>query len=669
MSEYLKFITGSHDLYQRYIDDWRLAVRSYWGGVEYRDAKYLKRYSIDDATPSEVIRTYDMDDDGRLTGKYSSIAVSDSRSANEMGEQYLSSFYMEKLQNVPLYPYTRLYVSEYNSILFRNPPVRELPELPDVEAFINDVDGEGNSINEFVSMVDIYTTVYGVVWTSCIKPIGNDYARWRMFSPIDVPNWKYSYNAAGDLELAKIVLRISSDSQMDIYQYITKDTIDIVFVPKVEELEVDLPEEAIFFDGEDDDHEYGYYVIQGVNELGYIPIEPVYQSNKIYNGIGHTPIFDIAQIQRSIYGDSAEIYSSISYGAHPVNIVDEDTAKINDGALGAEPGTIVRVPAGINGAPNYVFEFRAPPLDSIKELRELIDQKIDKMNQVAMIRTEDLIRASRSGAQIEQYDSKLEAFIRKKATCLENWEIKMWNIWFDWLNKPIPSDLTISYNRLYSSKGLSAEIAEVKDLMALLVEYETQFAKPEVEELETVEMESGAACPVATQDVSVNLKNRQSAIDGAAYGPLNPAQPNEEFWQRLADKWSVSVEQAKASRCGNCAAFIQTSKMLSCIESGLAAGGVTGGEWDTVAAGDLGYCEAFDFKCASSRTCDAWVTGGPITDANAPAMESEEYESEESESNGMESEESDHEFLEEMKEKIKTRMKQLIDSSFSENSL
>jgi hypothetical protein len=24
-------------------------------------------------------------------------------------------------------------------------------------------------------------------------------------------------------------------------------------------------------------------------------------------------------------------------------------------------------------------------------------------------------------------------------------------------------------------------------------------------------------------------------------------------------------------------------------------------------AGDLGYCEIFDFKCASSRTCSAWV--------------------------------------------------------------
>jgi hypothetical protein len=82
----------------------------------------------------------------------------------------------------------------------------------------------------------------------------------------------------------------------------------------------------------------------------------------------------------------------------------------------------------------------------------------------------------------------------------------------------------------------------------------------------------------------------------------------------LADKWSVTEEQAKGSRCGNCAAFNQTSQIESCIEQGLAAGGATGNEWDTVTAGDLGYCEAFDFKCASSRTCDAWVTGGPIVD-------------------------------------------------------
>jgi len=123
-----------------------------------------------------------------------------------------------------------------------------------------------------------------------------------------------------------------------------------------------------------------------------------------------------------------------------------------------------------------------------------------------------------------------------------------------------------------------------------------------------------ASCPVATQDVAVNLANRQKAIDVANYGPLNPSQTNTVFWLAKADMWNVSPVEAKTSRCGNCAAFNVTAKIKDCINAGLSAGGATGDEYDTIAAGELGYCEAFDFKCASSRTCDAWVTGGPITD-------------------------------------------------------
>lgn len=32
-----------------------------------------------------------------------------------------------------------------------------------------------------------------------------------------------------------------------------------------------------------------------------------------------------------------------------------------------------------------------------------------------------------------------------------------------------------------------------------------------------------------------------------------------------------------------------------------------------VRAADLGYCDLFQFTCASARTCDAWKSGGPIT--------------------------------------------------------
>lgn len=126
---------------------------------------------------------------------------------------------------------------------------------------------------------------------------------------------------------------------------------------------------------------------------------------------------------------------------------------------------------------------------------------------------------------------------------------------------------------------------------------------------------AGDACPPATQDISLNLKNRQNAIDNVGYGPLNPEEPNDKFWQAKADRWRVTVDEAKTSRCGNCAAFIKTSRMLECIAQGLQQGDENVADsYDVVAAGDLGYCEALDFKCASSRTCDAWIAGGPVTD-------------------------------------------------------
>lgn len=120
-------------------------------------------------------------------------------------------------------------------------------------------------------------------------------------------------------------------------------------------------------------------------------------------------------------------------------------------------------------------------------------------------------------------------------------------------------------------------------------------------------------CPAATKDVAVNLSNRGKAIKTAMYGPLNPAEKNTEYWAKLAKEWDVSEDSAKKQRCGNCAVFIVTPQMKDCIESGV-VGDERKDEWNAIdAAGELGYCEAFDFKCASKRTCRAWVTGGPIT--------------------------------------------------------
>lgn len=121
-------------------------------------------------------------------------------------------------------------------------------------------------------------------------------------------------------------------------------------------------------------------------------------------------------------------------------------------------------------------------------------------------------------------------------------------------------------------------------------------------------IESG--CPPATQSIELNLKNRQTAIDEHHYGPLNPAKPNDQYWQEIADQWNTSTEEAKSARCGNCAAFDITEKTLDCIDKGIG----NGNNSDIIQAGKLGYCRFLKFKCNALRTCSAWVEGGPIQD-------------------------------------------------------
>jgi hypothetical protein len=157
-----------------------------------------------------------------------------------------------------------------------------------------------------------------------------------------------------------------------------------------------------------------------------------------------------------------------------------------------------------------------------------------------------------------------------------------------------------------------SKIAEVFEQPSITSTYpgEAAVGKKEKYVSPALLVDEESVCPPATQNVELNLKNRQECIDVANYGPLNPNEPNEDYWKAKADMFKGDVAAAKKSICGNCAFFVQTKAVLDCI-----AGGINDtNEWDTIEAGDLGYCEAFDFKCAANRTCDAWVVGGPITD-------------------------------------------------------
>jgi len=109
------------------------------------------------------------------------------------------------------------------------------------------------------------------------------------------------------------------------------------------------------------------------------------------------------------------------------------------------------------------------------------------------------------------------------------------------------------------------------------------------------------SCPIATQNLEVNTKNRDASIkaDYIQYGPLNLS--DEKYWEDLAEHWKTTPDVAKNSNCGNCVAFDISPRMEECMP-----GEVSDPE------GRLGYCWMHHFKCHSARTCRTWAAGGPI---------------------------------------------------------
>lgn len=129
----------------------------------------------------------------------------------------------------------------------------------------------------------------------------------------------------------------------------------------------------------------------------------------------------------------------------------------------------------------------------------------------------------------------------------------------------------------------------------------------------TITEAANKGCPVATHDIETNLKNRQTAIDKYHYGPANPDKPGN-YWKDAAKSWKIDEATAKTMQCANCGAFDVSDKMRGCIAQGIESGEDKIDAMASIRKADLGYCNFLHFKCAGSRSCASWITGGSLND-------------------------------------------------------
>lgn len=574
--------TSGNTTYSRNQQRWKFLLDSFTGGQAYREGAYLQRYAL------------------------------------EKDQEYAV-----RLNNTPLDNQCRSLISLYTSFLFRQNPERDfgvLEENPTIEAILEDADLDGRSMDAFMKDVAQWCSVFGHMWICVAKPdvgaitLADEQALGArpylsLYNPLAVTDWRWARQPNGGYQLEYIKYVEEVNGTETVVKEWTYDTITTYKVDTQQERVLDI--------------------VIDLNGLGYLPFVCAYAERSPVRGLGNSLIDDIADQQRMIYNELAEVYDSIRLDTHPSLVA---TAGTN--AQGAAAGQVITMEENLD--PNlkpYVLQFEGGQIDKIYASINNRKKMIDSMGNVGSVRATETTKMS--GIAIETEFQLLNARLSSIADNLELAEEQIWQIIYTYMGYEWDGEIEYPGNfalhnvdneldQMAKMKSLTSRsevqteidsrIAEILDIEIL----EAQLGTEQQLEGEQPEMaavtDTGLSCPIATQDIGVNLANRQIAIDTANYGPLNPALPNTVFWAKKADMWNIDPATAKQSLCGNCSFFDQTSKILNCIDQGLAAGGATGDEWDSVGGGQLGYCEAFDFKCKSTRTCDAWVTGGPIVD-------------------------------------------------------
>ena len=278
-----KDIEQQHSQYKGMMPRWEYFIRSYLGGKEFQDGKFLQEYQLE-----------------------------------------LESEYFKRLAYTPLDNHCKNVIHIYSSFLFRVEPTRNFGSLSEdmsVEHFFDDADLEGRSFDALMREVQNYASVYGHCWIIVDKPSSNVMTRGEeleqgirpylsIYTPENVLDWKYSRSSSGYYFLEYLKIRESIEDDGEYYKIWYLDKIDTVFLPTANRDEPKLIESV-------------------PNPIGKIPAVILYNQRSPMRGIGISDLTDIADLQKSIYNELSEIEQIIRISNHPSLVKTRDTEAVD----------------------------------------------------------------------------------------------------------------------------------------------------------------------------------------------------------------------------------------------------------------------------------------------------------------------------------------------------
>ena len=372
-------IEAQHIQYKGQMPRWEYYIRSYLGGKEYQDGKFLQNYQLE-----------------------------------------LESEYFKRLSYTPLDNHARNVIDIYSSFLFRVLPTRELGTLsddPSVDQFLQDSDYEGRTFDALMREVQNYASVYGHCWIIVDKPSTNVMTRGEeleqnirpyinVYTPENVLDWNYTRSPNGYYYLDYVKIRESIESTREVYKLWYEDRIDTVELMTGNRDEPKLIESL-------------------PNPIGKIPCVILYNQRSPIRGLGVSDLTDIADLQKSIYNELSEIEQIIRISNHPSLVKTRDTEAVG----GA--GSIIEIPDNIDAnLKPYILQPSGSNLDGvIKSIMHKVEA-INRLSHVGSIRaTGERIQ---SGIALRTEFQLLNARLAQKAKLMELAEEQIWRLFALW---------------------------------------------------------------------------------------------------------------------------------------------------------------------------------------------------------------------------------------------
>ena len=450
-------IIKKHNMYKKHIYRWRDYYDSYYGGQDYQQGQYLRKYLQEE-------------DDGY----------------NEYGK---------RIMGTPLDNHCRSVVDTYSSFIWRDTPQREFGSLADnpaLQPFLKDADLEGRSFDAVMREATTLANIYGHVLLMLDKPaseastLAEELAQGirpylSVITPENIIDWHFERMANGRYMIDYLKLKEFEDEQKCIYRVWTPETVGVYQVDE-ENAEMVLLE-------------------QYDNTMGHIPAVFLYGQRSHERGIGISQIADVADVQKSIYNELSELDQIVRLSNHP-SIVATEGVDLMGGA-----GSVITIEdRDIDPALKpYMLQPSSQSISSILESIKTKTAMIDRMANLSSMRSTSKATASGVSLKIER-----ELLNVKLAQIADNLEIAEEQIWHHFLHfydaeghfdgvidYPDNFDMTDTYTELdFLMKASAAPVSSSQ----YTTEIAKQIARITIEDEEMMdtiikEIENGSQAP------------------------------------------------------------------------------------------------------------------------------------------------------------------------------